>query len=236
MAEIDIARTANNKASCPPYTEMDATETRCQRVLSGFAEFMARKGGGRNTRFLNKNPHLWNKLPFLRAIFPDAALLITSRDIRSTVASAKLLWTELNEEWGKRYYFPKNPEHCWSVTPPAPPDEMEASRIFPGGDAVVLAEYWLYTYEMIERTIGGFDSPMVVKHHEFLSDPYGTLAKICKTLHLPSVNYPLPVELDMSRNDRWHRILTSREQGKLGTFIENNRFRIERLKYADTTL
>ena len=153
LANIEIARSSSHCIHCPPYRELDATATRCNRVRNGFADILARQGGGPNTRILDKNPHLWNKLTFLRKIFPDAKLIITSRDLRSTVASIKQLWLRQNRKSGKKYYFPTDRECCWLVIPPASPHEREASRIFPGGDVVALAEYWLHTYEMIEKTI-----------------------------------------------------------------------------------
>lgn len=158
-----------------------------------------------------------------------------SRDIRNTVASTKVLWIKGNATTGKRYYLPSHHEYCWSVIPPAPADELEAWRIFPGGDVAVLAESWVRTYEMIEQTIEGFDSPVLVKLRDFVADPLGTLAEIYETINLPVPRHPLP-ELDTSRGDGWREILTSQEQRQLEAFIENNRSRIERLKYADTTL
>ena len=140
LANIEIARSGQPWIHCPPYRGLDATATRCNRVRNGFADILAREGGGPNTRILNKNPHLWNKLPFLRKIFPDAKLIITSRDLRSTVASIKQLCLRKNRKSGIKHYFPTDRESCYLSIPPASPNEREASRIFPGGDVVVLAE------------------------------------------------------------------------------------------------
>lgn len=235
LAEIEIARSKNNKAHCPPYTELEATKTRCHRVRNGFADILASKGGGRQTRFLDDNPHLWNKLSFVRKIFPDAHLIIASRDIRSTVASAKLLWINGNATTGKRYYFPQNHAHCWSVIPPASPDAMEARRIFPGGDIAVLAEYWLHTHLMIEEAMNDFDATVLVKYGALVADADATLAEMCEAIDLSPLRCLVP-ELDATRNDRWREILTPQEQQGLEAFIESNRARIERLQCAETTL
>ena len=235
LAEIEIARSENNKAHCPPYTEMDATSARCDRVRKGFADILASKGGGRQTRFLDDNPHLWNKLSFVRKIFPDAQLIIASSDIRNSVASAKLLWIKGNAITAKKYYFPQNHTHCWSVIPPACPDAMEASRIFPGGDIAVLAEYWLHTYSMIEEAMKEFDAAVLVKQGALLADADATLAEIYEVINLLPVRCPVP-EMDVGRIDRWRHILTPQEQQDMETFIESNRARIERLQCADTSL
>ena len=100
----------------------------------------------------------------------------------------------------------------------------------------ILAEYWLHTYEMIEKTIEGFTLSILVKHRDFISHPYEVLAKTYETVKVPSIRTSLPVMLDLSRNDRWAEILTPQEQTKLEAFIESHRSRIEQLKYADTTL
>jgi len=236
FAGIEIARSTNKMASCPPYTDSDVSKVCCDRVRRGFAEMVAIRGGTGNTRFLNKNPHLWNKLPFLRAIFPDATLIVTSRDIRSTVASMLLLWERGNSTWGKRYYFPRDPAQCWGVIPPAVPDESEASRIFPGGEVTALAEYWLHTYEMIQNTITGFHQAVPVKHAEFVSDSQSILNDIFGFCDLTPETYPLPVELDASRNDRWLEILTPKQQCDLDMFIEDNQYRFKKLLYADITV
>jgi len=115
-------------------------------------------------------------------------------------------------------------------------DERDASRIIPGGDVGALPEYWLHTYEMIEKTIEGFNPPILVKHREFNSHPYDVLAKIYETVNVPPIRTPLPVKLDPTRNDRWPEILTPQEQTKLEAFIESHPSQMERLKYADTTL
>lgn len=236
LAEIEIARTDNNRTVCPPYTDREVTETLCNRVRNGFAEIRTQNGGSHFTRLLDDNPHLWNKLPFVRKIFPEAALIIISRDLRNTVASMKRLWINGNKNSGKKYYFPRNPEHCWGVIPPTSSDEKEDSRIFPGGDVAVLAEFWLNTYEMIDRTIEGFTSVLFVKHREFISHPHRILAEIYKTLGVPSIRISFPKGLDGFRNERWKEILTPQEQEKLQIFIERHHHRIERLKYADTAL
>ena len=235
LADIEIARSENDKAHCPPYTESDLTDTCCDRVRSGFADIHASKGGSRQTRLLDDNPHLWNKLSFVRGIFPDAQLIIASRDIRSTVASAKLLWMKGNETTGKRYYFPRNHAHCWSVIPPASPDSMDSHRIFPGGDVAVLADYWLHTYLMIEETMKEFDTAISVKQGALLADAAATLAEVCEVIGLPAIRCPDP-ELKYMQNEHWNDILTSQEQKDLDAFIESNRSQIERLACAATTL
>ena len=225
-----------NRPHCPPLSQSDATEARCAAVRSGFARFYSRHCTDTTRRFLNKNPHLSNKLPFLRAIFPDASIIITSRDLRSTVLSTQVLWMRLEKAWGVRHYLPQDLDACWSCVPPAPEEDIDPARLFPGGDLHVLAEYWLRTYERIECTIGGFDRQVTVRHRDFVTHPVETLERILTSLDLASSATLPSMPLDASRNERWRVLLSSRERRDLETFIGVNRARIERLKYTDTTL
>jgi len=78
FANIEIACPDTQDPYCPSLTEIDVTDERRLGARRGFAELMARKGGEKHTRFLNKNPHLWNKLPFLRELFPMPASLLSA--------------------------------------------------------------------------------------------------------------------------------------------------------------
>jgi hypothetical protein len=234
FAGIEIARTHNRHPSCPPYGESDATEERRQNVREGFADLVARSNPAA-ARFLDKNPHLWNKLPFLKKIFPDATIVITSRDIRSTVASMKLLWEKQNKESGKRYFFPGESRSCWGVLSSVPSAGEDAPRIFPGGSVAALAEYWLNVYETIEQTASRFASCVSIKHRDFIVDPQGSLAKVHAGGGLRLSRRPLPESIDPSRNTRWPDILTAREQIELEAFLAIHSPRIKQLRYADTT-
>jgi len=55
-----------------------------------------------------------------------------------------------------------------------PPSRLGVSGTFPpfsGGDVAVLAEYWLRTYERIEKDVAGISSVAYVKHREFVDSP-----------------------------------------------------------------
>ncbi|MEQ9667095.1 sulfotransferase [Coleofasciculus sp. G2-EDA-02] len=122
LAGIDMAAVITKRHKCPPLKSSDATDNICEQVRQGFAKILVEEGGNKNMRFVNKNPHLWNKLPFLQAIFPDANLVIISRDIYSTVASTKRLFIANNTRHGLNYYLPPEPQSCWRCIFPGYPD------------------------------------------------------------------------------------------------------------------
>jgi hypothetical protein len=120
IGKIDFAVTGNGASTCPPLGRGEATPERIRELRDGFGDiFEYEKNGGRQVRLLIKNPHFCNKLPFLHAVFPDTTLVISSRDIRSSVASIKRFWQQAHESHGTRYYLPHDPTFCWTISPPA---------------------------------------------------------------------------------------------------------------------
>ena len=227
LAGVEIATPGLPCTHCPPAGP-EAVAGREEQVRDGFARLHRAKGGWSGTRLFNKSPHLWNKLPLVRALFPDAVLLVTSRDLRSTVASTRRLWEKMEKDWGVKHYLPEDPEACWSLEGPDP------ARLFPGGDAAVLAEYWLRVYETIEREAGAFLAALPVRHQAFVNDPPGLLRRMEQAAGLRSATYPRLAEMQSDRNRRWPQILTAAEQRSVERFLEANGDRIARLRLAET--
>jgi hypothetical protein len=227
LAGVEIATPGLPCAHCPPAGP-EAVAGREEQVRAGFARLHMVKGGWSGTRLFNKSPHLWNKLPLVRALFPDAVLLVTSRDLRSTVASTKRLWEKMEKDWGVKHYLPEDPAACWSVQGPDP------ARLFPGGDAAVLAEYWLRVYETIEREAGAFRTVLPVRHQAFVEDPHGVLREVERAAGLRAADYPRLAEMQSDRNRRWPQILTAEEQRSVDRFLEAHGSRITRLRLAET--
>lgn len=222
LAGIEIATPGLPCAHCPPAGP-EAVAGREEQVRAGFARLHMVKGGWSGTRLFNKSPHLWNKLPLVRALFPDAVLLVTSRDLHSTVASTKRLWEKMEKDWGMKHYLPEEPAACWSVQGPDP------ARLFPGGDAAVLAEYWLRVYETIEREAGAFQAVLPVRHQAFVDDPRGLLREVERVAGLRPASYPRLAEMQSDRNTRWPQILTAEEQRSVDRFVEAHADRFARL-------
>jgi hypothetical protein len=229
LTGVEIATPGLPCLHCPPAGP-EAVAGRVDQVRDAFARLHLAKGGWSGTRLFNKSPHLWNKLPLVRALFPDAVLLVTSRDLRSTVASTKRLWEKMEKDWRVKHYLPEDPEACWSVSGPDP------ARLFPGGDMAVLAEYWLRVYETIEREAGGFASVLPVRHQGFVDEPLATLRAVEEVAGLRPAEYPGLAEVQKDRNQRWRTILDEREAEALERFVEAHRERIGRLRLAETRL
>jgi hypothetical protein len=236
LAGIEIGSPGGPHTHCPPLGAEEVTDEVRDRVHRGFAEIHQRGAEHPQARFLNKNPHLSNKLPFLQAIFPNARLIICCRDLRSTVLSTQMLWMRLRRTYGVTHYLPHDPDQCWQLAHPERLEGLETERVFPGGSVAVLAEYWLNTYERIDRTAGVFDRPLLARHGDVVSDPQATLDRILEHVDLS----PYPMErlprIDPARNQRWDKLLARREREELEGYIESHESRIRALRYADTSL
>lgn len=235
IAGVEIATPGLPCAHCPAAGP-ETVDRPLEEIREGFARLHAAKGGWSSTRLFNKSPHLWNKLPLVRALFPDAVLLVTSRDLHSTVASTKRLWEKMETDWGMKHHLPEAPDACWDAVPPLSPNPdagLDPARLFPGGDAAVLAEYWLRVYETIEREAAAFRDVAPVRHADFTADPLGTLREVERTAGLRSAAYPALAEVQHDRNRRWRQILTPAEQEAVAHFADEHRERIARLRLAE---
>lgn len=236
LAEIEIAAPITKIHSCPSVNAGDATDNICQKVRKGFTKIFLEEGGNKDTRFLNKSPHLWNKLSFVHKIFPDTNLIITSRDIQSTVASTKRLFIDVEKTFGIKHYLPPDPKQCWSCIFPTSSIKADSYRTFPGGDVSVLAEYWLRVYKTIEETANNFPIVFTMRYCDFIKNPHSVLIEMYQALKLPNVVHSLPQKIDKLRSERWRDILTEQDKKSLQAFIEDNHNDIKLLKYADTTI
>jgi len=228
FGDVQCLATFLPHTECPPLTAADATPDRVRRLRQGFARMFARRGGKQGDWFLAKNPHLANKMFFVREVFPSAALVITSRDVRSTVASLKQIHASIYRSSGWRWYLPPERDACFRFQRPGD----DPDRCFPGGRASVYAEYWLNVYESLDAACTLFPRVSIVRHSAFCKDPQSTLARVFKETELPPAPIHLPVAIKSDRHTRWGSILTEAEQVDLERFIEANRVRLRALQTA----
>ena len=179
-----------------------------------------------------KNPHLWNKLSFVRAVFPDARLIVTARDIRSTVASLKYMWSTAHARYGTRYYLPVDTHECWRITK-GDFDAVDKSRVFPDGGIEILADYWLRTYEEIGRVACEFEIAVRLLHQDLVADSRTVLGGLYDRLGLRPVDTIYDLQ---RRNTMVDKRLTPSEHRLVDRFIQANLDRIEALSWADTSL
>lgn len=236
-ANLEIAGAGSQRIThCPPLDASDVSDARKTSVHREFARLHAEAGGHQGSHFMNKTPHFWNKLPFLRALFPDMGLVVTSRDVRSTVASTARMWSQSHRRRGVHHFIPTDPRYCFSTLPSGTLRDIDPTRVFPGGRPSVLAEYWLNVYETIDRELTHHPAVGLIRHQELVEGPERVLNETYEKLGLkPFALSPLRV-FEKHRNSQWRSLLNQEEQMDLEAFVERHRARIEALVSADTSL
>lgn len=231
VGRAPLAHAETDDPECPALGAEHGTAEVREALHACFVERFAEAGV--RQFFLNKNPHLSNKLGYVRALFPDASLVVSSRDLRSTVASIHRRSLD-----GRRFRI-SLPEHhgaCWSQSPPHDLVGADPTRTFPGGDIRVIAEYWLRTYEAIDAEFTKFERAALVHHRVLMASPRAELARVTHELEIPARDFELSQTLDETRNQRWSEILSGVEQDLLDEFIVAHRDRIAALRSADASV
>lgn len=222
--EIPMASPKTLDRKCPHLTEADIKPGQLQRLSRAFLDEMKKNKGNKNikdTIFLNKNPHLGNKLPFVNALFPDARFIWIYRDMPSVAASLKKILTKnVIHYWPKK----KNPEsvRCWECFFNGIPADVNRNRCFPGGDVKFLAEYWYETNRAILEFAESIspDRFFFIKEEDLIKNPEKVLTECQTFLGLP-INLPkaLIAKIDRNRNELWSKRLSKSELKSLLNFV-----------------
>ena len=202
------------------------TETfrRCIAACTGKVEGAA---------FLNKNPHLCNKLPLVKALFPDARFIWISRDLPQVVASVARLFADVWRRQQTWHWWPFPSEttrsRCWNAvfsldSRPA----VSPERIFPGGKIRYIAEYWLESNSAVFDFFNRLPPESHVSHvkvaeEAVLADPVKELADLAAKLEIPCIERDqVRDRVDLSRNEQWHGLLDKPQLEILGDFIHSH--------------
>ena len=176
--------------------------------------------------FLNKNPHLCNKLEFVDTLFPDARYIWIQRDLYSVVASLKRLFSDVYSRQKTWHWWPKpsgfTENRCWHASFEINTlSAIEKNRIFPGGSLKYLAEYWLES----NRAVANFFSDIPkwkgikVSEEALVICPHEQMARLFGLLQLPLFLGEVP-PLDINRNTEWKDLLSPAEINELDNFVE----------------
>ncbi|MDM5225447.1 sulfotransferase [Cytobacillus sp. NJ13] len=226
-AGVPMAAPKTFDHKCPHLTEKDVKPGQRERLSKAFIDEMRKNKGSKklkNSLFLNKNPHLGNKMPFVNELFPDAKFIWIYRDMPSVTASLKKI---LNRNV-VHYWPPKNdPDtvRCWECFFTAIPSHIDRERCFPGGDVRYLAEYWYETNKAISEFANSISSDriFIIKEEDLVSQPEKILSNCLNFLGLPAI---LPKSLlnkiNPDRNELWSTRLNKNEINRLLNFVLKN--------------
>jgi hypothetical protein len=220
---------------CPCLEEQDVQEGQLELLSAAFKQEMLKnltgKNLGQDIRFLNKCPHLCNKLGLVKSLFPEAIFLWTLRDLTEVVTSLKNLflrphfrdidcyheWPPLDSSAGAR---------CFSVTSLCKINQLNKSRCFPGGNIRYLAEYWLESNRAVMAQLSEVPDhrKLVVNHQHVLKQPQQVARQVEGVLQLDAGRCEAIVRDSNGEATRqWKHGLTDEEQHELDVFMQQNR-------------
>ncbi len=226
---IPMASPKTRDTECPECDGTEMTSEMKGRLKKAFLARMGSLQGKIPTAvFLNKNPHLCNKLFLVKALFPDARYIWVRRHLPQVVASMKRLFADVQARQLTWHGWPrpsaKVGNRCWNAYYSADAfSDMPRERIFPGGNIRYLAEYWLESNRAVADFFSASSSSdrIVVSYENFLASPTSELVRVRKSLGIPlQADTDNWVRLDKHRNDEWRSLLSREDRDELFRFVE----------------
>lgn len=238
VAGVSMASPKTRDSTCPECSADDIRTGQREALTEAFRRRMAAcNGKTEGAMFLNKNPHLCNKLPLVKALFPDARFIWISRDLPQVVASVERLFADVCRRQLTWHWWPFASEtvrsRCWNAfySADAHP-EISPQRIFPGGDMRFIAEYWLESNRAVFDFVNRLppECHIEVAEEAVLADPVKELAVLAAKLEIPlNEREQMRDRVDISRNDQWRGLLDDLQIEVLSDFIHAHAAEIDRI-------
>jgi hypothetical protein len=226
---IPMASPKTHDHECPECSIDDVAPEMKNRLMEAFLTRISDlQGKEAQAVFLNKNPHLCNKLPLVKSLFPDARFMWIHRPLPQVVASIKRLFSDVQKRQSVWHLWTLPSDQirnrCWNALYLGDQfSDIPAERIFPGGNIWYIAEYWLES----NRAVADFFSILapedwvVISEVNLLKSPASELAYLHGFLEIPFCAEACNIDgLDKARNDNWKDLLSSDEVEELIRFVE----------------
>lgn len=221
---------------CPELAAHHATQDVARRLADVFIQRMKTlENKNANAVFLNKNPHLCNKLSYVQGLFPDARFIWIHRHLPQTVASLKRLFSDVKQRQGTWHWWPEREvnvgNRCWNaVHSENKAAHIPADRLFPGGKVRYLAEYWLETNRAVAEFFARVppNRRITLSEEALVAEPIGQTVRCLARLCLPYFELEgSPIAIDTTRNEEWKFLLSPRECAELREFVMEQRDAID---------
>lgn len=209
------------------FDEHDATDRVKRYIRNKFLQYQQQHG---NRIVVEKSPHNILRIPYVRAIFPEAHFLFTVRNPLSFVSSVELKWqrpmrkgrivrrlkstpvTQLHhylmrffsQQWNKRILRRKYLS-IWGPRYKGIQEDLKTEDIM-----TVIARQWSLSSRKAERDLGLFGEGQVLRlrYEDFVTDPISDLERICAHCGLQMTNDMAKTVKEMVKSDRnlkWQR-------------------------------
>jgi len=238
---VPMASPETGDRTNPALDASDVWDGQADSLRAGFRRRLAEQLKGEipvgAIQFLNKSPHLCNKLGLVNELFPEARYIWIHRPLMHVVASLKSVFLDIQQRQSVEHYWPeadvaRPPRYFHTIFDGLNRDSVSQDRIFPGGDIRHLAEYWLESNQAVAEFFSDLpeNRGIVVSHESLLDDAQYEFVRMAQFLgEDAAIAASLAESTDQSRNTSWQERLTDSEIGTLRDFSRQHHDDITRL-------
>ena len=209
------------------FNEQDATNKVKRYIRNQFLKYQQQNG---NRIIVEKTPHNILRIPYVRAIFPEAHFLYIVRNPLSFVSSVELKWQRpaggkrivkrlkstpisqvhhyltrfLNQQWNNRILRRKYLS-IWGPRYKGIQADLKANDLL-----TVIARQWAVASRKAEKDLALFEDGRVLRlrYEDFVADPISDVERICAHCGLEMTDDMAKAVKDMVKSDRqlkWQR-------------------------------
>jgi len=232
VGHVPMASPRTRDTACYQMGADDVRPGQAEKLSTAFLKRMQQNSEGKreDAIFLNKNPHLCNKLPFVNTLFPDARFIWIHRPLPHVVVSLRRLFEDVLKRQETWHYWPElekgTTERCWQAFhQKEAPAGFDHQRLFPGGDIKHIAEYWLESNRAVAKFFLTLPNErhLEIDEEDLVNDPQKQIDRCLSFLNQQEEISPgIYKNLDPSRNDQWKSLISDEDRKKLENFVETN--------------
>jgi len=209
------------------FDEKDATDKVKRYIRNEFLKYQQQHG---NRIIVEKTPHNILRIPYVRAIFPEAHFLYIVRNPLSFVSSVELKWQQpargkrivkrlkstpvtqlhhylsrfINQQWNNRILRRKYLS-IWGPRYKGIQEDLKTENLM-----TVIARQWLRASAKAERDLAFFENGHVLRlrYEDFVEDPISDMERICAHCGLQMTDEMANTVKEMVKKDRilkWQR-------------------------------
>ena len=210
------------------FDETDATPSVISYIRGRFLKYQQENG---NARIMEKTPSNLLRIPYVRAIFPEARYLYLIREPLANISSSERMWhtpVHLNKVRRRLRETPKSQLHyyasryvvdharikvfrksnlsVWGVRYPGIYKDIKEMSV-----EEVIAKQWVECSRVAREDLASMDRGTVLsmRYEDFVRDPIEQFGHILEHFDLdmtPAIEKQLREHVDPNRQDKWRRL------------------------------
>ena len=210
------------------FDENDATPDVVTYIRGRFLRYQRKHG---NARIMEKTPSNLMRIPYVRAIFPEARYLYLVREPLANISSSEFMWqtpVHANKVWRRlketpktqlHYYFAryvvdhtrvrllrKKYQSVWGVRYPGIYRDIRRLRV-----EEVIAKQWVACSQQARADLAALDPSIMLnmRYEDFVASPVDQFARVLGHFDLdmtPEIERALEERVDPNRQQKWRRL------------------------------